>query len=56
MISTDVSVLVDAAAAFVADPDFADEAGRCARAHALRRYGLDRFLTDWDHLIAEVTQ
>jgi hypothetical protein len=56
VISTDVSVLVDAAAAFVADPDVADEAGRCARAHALRRYGLDRFLTNWDHLIAEVTQ
>ena len=55
VLSTDVGVLVDAVAEFVADPDVAYEAGSRARAHVLRRYGLARFLDDWDGLIAEVT-
>lgn len=55
VISTDLSVLADALAEFVADPDAAVEAGVRGRAHVLRRYGLDRFLAEWDRLIAEVT-
>ena len=54
VLSTDVSVLADAAIELVADPDAATETGARARAHVLRRYGLDRFLHDWDRLIGEV--
>jgi hypothetical protein len=28
--------------------------GLAARAHALARFGLDRFLDDWDRLLKEV--
>jgi Glycosyl transferases group 1 len=38
----------------VADPDLARERGHAARRHALARYGLDRFLDDWNHLLAHV--
>jgi hypothetical protein len=38
----------------VADPAAAAAAGRLARRAALRRYGLDRFLADWDDLLARV--
>jgi hypothetical protein len=55
VISTRVDVLAGAAREFLADPDRAREAGRAARAAALERYGLERFLTDWDDLLAEVT-
>lgn len=41
---------------FIEDPAAAAAAGQAARAAALARYGLDRFLTDWDHLLAEVTR
>jgi glycosyl transferase family 1 len=54
VLSTDVAVLVNAVAEFVRDPGAAYEAGRRARAHVLRRYGLGRFLDEWDRLIAEV--
>jgi hypothetical protein len=55
VISTRVDVLAGAAREFLADPDRAREAGRAARGAALERYGLERFLTDWDDLLAEVT-
>ena len=54
VISTRVQTLADAARAFLADPDRAREAGRAARAAALERYGLERFLADWDDLLEEV--
>jgi len=41
---------------FLAEPDAARLAGKAARAAALERYGLDRFLRDWDHLLEEVTR
>jgi hypothetical protein len=37
-----------------ADPALAREMGQAAREHALRRYGLARFLDDWQHLLEEV--
>jgi hypothetical protein len=50
---------LDAAAAalrgFVHDPDAARQAGEHARKVALDRYGLDRFLSDWNRLLDEVT-
>ena len=41
---------------FVHDEDAARLAGKAARAAALERYGLDRFLRDWDALLEEVTR
>ncbi|WP_210491855.1 glycosyltransferase [Patulibacter sp. SYSU D01012] len=38
----------------LADPDLARERGARARAHALERFGLDRFLVDWDALLADL--
>jgi glycosyltransferase involved in cell wall biosynthesis len=54
VISTRVDALADAARGFLADPEHAREAGRAARAAALERYGLARFLGDWDELLSEV--
>jgi hypothetical protein len=53
VVSTDVERLAAAAHEFVADPEAARLAGKAARAYALERYGLPRFLTDWDELIEE---
>jgi hypothetical protein len=53
-VSTDLGVLASTARRLVHDPDEARAAGRIARAHALRRYGLSRFLADWDAVLANV--
>ncbi len=34
------------------DLDRAEAAGRAARAHAVEHFGLERFLRDWDVLLA----
>jgi hypothetical protein len=39
----------------VQDADEARERGAAARGVALERYGLRRFLADWDELLEEVT-
>jgi hypothetical protein len=39
---------------FVADPDRARECGLAAREAAVARYGLERFLADWDATLEEV--
>jgi hypothetical protein len=54
VVSTRIETLADAAREFLADPDRARDAGRAARAAALERYGLERFLADWDDLLTEV--
>lgn len=54
VVSTDVDRLAGAVAQLVAAPDEARERGLGARAAVLRRYGLGRFLADWDELLAEV--
>jgi glycosyltransferase involved in cell wall biosynthesis len=54
VVSTDVDVLATAVRRFAADAELARAAGREARRAALDRYGLDRFLADWDELLAEV--
>jgi hypothetical protein len=41
---------------FLHDDDAARLAGKAARAAALERYGLARFLADWDDLLEEVTR
>ncbi|MCW2969899.1 MAG: glycosyl transferase, group 1 [Solirubrobacterales bacterium] len=53
--STRVEVLAQAIRELVHDRDRAVRAGRAARVAALRRYGLGRFLGDWDDLLQEVT-
>jgi len=55
IVSTELAELVRGARAFLADPDMAMEAGRRARAHALEHYGLERFLSRWDDVLAEVS-
>ena len=54
VVSTDVERLGEAVRGFVAEPQRAREAGVAARAAALERYGLERFLHDWDELLEEV--
>ncbi|MDR8409314.1 glycosyltransferase [Nonomuraea sp. 3-1Str] len=54
VISTRMNVLVGALKEFAADPERAAQAGKAARAAALSRYGLGRFLADWDRLLDEV--
>jgi hypothetical protein len=51
VVSTRVESLSEALRGFVAEPERAREAGRAARAAALGRYGLERFLADWDALL-----
>ena len=54
VVSTRVDLLADALRRLVADPDEAAERGRAARDAALARYGLARFLSDWDAVLGEV--
>jgi glycosyltransferase involved in cell wall biosynthesis len=53
--STRLDVLEDALRTYAADPALARSHGDAARRHALQRYGLARFLADWDDLLQEVT-
>jgi glycosyltransferase involved in cell wall biosynthesis len=50
-ISTDVRRLVQRLRTFLAEPELARACGLAARAAALERYGLKRFLADWDVLL-----
>ena len=56
VLSTRPEVLWDAVRTYLHDPDAARLAGKAARVAALERYGLDRFLRDWDALLTEVTR
>lgn len=53
-LSTRPDVLARAARTYLHDPDAAAEDGTRARRAALDRYGLGRFLDDWERLIEEV--
>ncbi|WP_433306297.1 glycosyltransferase [Actinoplanes sp. CA-030573] len=55
VLSTDVGALVDATRWLLDDPDACRRLGERARQTALTRYGLDRFLADWDRLLEEET-
>ncbi|MFY1620671.1 glycosyltransferase [Micromonospora sp. WMMD736] len=52
-LATRMDVLLDAARRFIAEPAAARQAGVAAQAAARDRYGLDRFLADWDRLLEE---
>jgi glycosyltransferase involved in cell wall biosynthesis len=56
VVSTRLDVLGGAVRALVDDPEQARAMGKAARAHALGRYGLGRFLADWDALLAQVVR
>jgi glycosyltransferase involved in cell wall biosynthesis len=56
VISTCVGVLADATRHFAADVEAGRLAGKAARAAALERYGLRRFLDSWDALLEEVAR
>ncbi|MEU4401763.1 glycosyltransferase [Micromonospora orduensis] len=52
-LATRTDTLLDAARRFIAEPEAARQAGAAARTAARDRYGLDRFLADWDRLLEE---
>ncbi len=54
VISTRVEVLERALRLFVNEPKEAYARGKAAREFALSRYGLERFLSDWDGVLMEV--
>jgi hypothetical protein len=54
VVSNRLDVLAAALRRFAADPDEAAACGRAARRVALDRYGLARFLHDWDQLLGAV--
>jgi glycosyltransferase involved in cell wall biosynthesis len=53
VLATDVRTLTEAAQRLIDDPGEARRLGTRARQVALARYGLDRFLADWDRLLEE---
>jgi hypothetical protein len=53
VLATNVRTLAEAARWFVDEPDEARKVGLRARRAALARYGLDRFLADWDELLED---
>jgi hypothetical protein len=54
VVTNRVDELTDALQWLVDDPEDARVMGKAARAAALDRYGLSRFLADWDELLAAV--
>ncbi|MGY1584151.1 glycosyltransferase [Streptomyces sp. MN13] len=54
VVSTRPRVLAEAARRYLAEPDAAAEDGARARQAALGRYGLKRFLNDWERVMTEV--
>jgi len=56
LVSSDVDALAATARQWLVDRDAARACGQAARRHALRRFGLQRFLEDWDLIFKEVTR
>jgi glycosyltransferase involved in cell wall biosynthesis len=54
VLTNDLEELCAAARRLVDDPDLARRTGTAARAHALERFGLKRFLGDWDAVLADL--
>lgn len=54
VITNDVERLRRGLLELAADPDRAQSCGRAARAAAIERFAVGRFLAEWDHLLAEV--
>jgi hypothetical protein len=56
VVTADPSALAAATRRFLDDPDVARATGLRARQSARRRYGLERFLTDWDAVLGRRLQ
>jgi glycosyltransferase involved in cell wall biosynthesis len=56
VVSTRIETLSQGLRELIADPEQARERGRAARRAALQRYGLERFLGDWERLLGEVAR
>jgi glycosyltransferase involved in cell wall biosynthesis len=56
VVSNRVDVVAAALRRFIVDEDHARACGSAARAAVLERYGLDRFLADWDDLLEDVAR
>lgn len=56
VVSTRLELLTAAVREFLSDVDSARAAGHAARTAALKRYPLDRFLTEWNGMLREVTR
>jgi glycosyltransferase involved in cell wall biosynthesis len=56
VLSTDPADLAAAARKWLHDPEEATQVGLAARKHALARFGVNRFLDDWDRLVKEVVR
>jgi hypothetical protein len=54
VVSNDLTALEAAARRLLAEPELAHAMGRAGRRAARSRYGLERFLMDWDRLLQEV--
>jgi hypothetical protein len=55
VVSTSASQLYAALRLYLRDFDAAREAGEAGRKVALARFGIERFLADWEELLNEVT-
>ena len=55
VVTNRLDVLAQELRRLVGDPEEARRLGKAGRAWALTRYGLGRFLADWDDLLGEVT-
>jgi hypothetical protein len=55
LVTNDLARLRATARHLLADPDDARARGQVARAHALDRFSLTRFLLDWDRILKEVS-
>jgi glycosyltransferase involved in cell wall biosynthesis len=55
IVSTRLETLKEGLRRLIADPEEARAMGDAARVSALSRYGLDRFLENWDRVLGEVT-
>ena len=55
VVSTDLDRLHDGVRFYLNEPEAARLAGKAARQAALRRFGIDRFLADWDRVLADTT-
>lgn len=54
VVSTNVGTLIDALRGLLADPQESAKLGKGARSYARERYGIERFLHDWNRLFEEV--
>ena len=56
VVATDLDVLHEAIRTYLADPGLARAHGARAREIATRKFGVSRFLDDWDAVLAEVAE